>query len=174
MNGIVLTTVSGTTSWPSLVPGTSWPGSVIHGCGICRNGSEMSLVPPCAGRQMSFRKSQRQVECRFHSVQGRHTTRYIHGVGRTGPRVGFLKSIQQVYEPSALPLHDALSSPEEGFRAFISFLRDRTIHARMNKSGKVLNTAPWKIVTVKDIDLEAEVELIDKKENTDMLPRLAA
>jgi len=44
----------------------------------------------------------------------------------------------------------------------------------MNKSGKVLNTAPWKIVTVKDIDLEAEVELIDKKENTDMLPRLAA
>ncbi len=38
-----------------------------------------------------------------------------------------------------------------------------------------MNTAPWKSVTVKDIDLEAEVELLTSNtENTDMLPRLAS
>lgn len=115
------------------------------------------------------------VECRFHSVQGRHATRHIHGVGRTGPRTGFLKSVEEVYESNAVPLHDALSSAEEGFRAFVSFLRDHTIHARTKKSGKVLDSAPWKSVTIKDIDLEAEVELlIDEKENTDMLPTLVS
>lgn len=113
------------------------------------------------------------IECRFETSQGKSVSTCIHGVGRTGPRTGFLTSVQAVFEPNAIPGHEALTSPENGFRAFVSFLRDKTIYARMNKSGKVMGKAPWKSVIVNDFDLEAEVEfLIDEKENTDMLPML--
>lgn len=115
------------------------------------------------------------IECRFQTANGKSHSLHIHGMGRTGPRTGFLTSVQTVFEPNAIPGHEALTSPEDGFRAFISFLRDKTIYARMNKSGKVMGTAPWKSVSVEDIDLEAEVEfLIDEKEMTDMLPRLSS
>src|ERR1700677_308079 len=115
------------------------------------------------------------IECRFETSEGKSISTSIHGVGRSGPRTGFLTSVQAVFEPDAVPCHQTLTSPEEGFRAFVSFLRDKTIYSRMNKSGKVMGTAPWKSVTVNDIDLEAEVEfVIDEKENTDMLPSLSS
>lgn len=114
------------------------------------------------------------LECRFQTEQGRSITCFFHGLGRSGTRTNFLRAVREIYDTNAIPSHETLICPEDGFRAFLAFVRDNTIHARTTKSNRVLDTALWSSVAVKDINLDVDVELsiLDKKKEIDMLPIL--
>lgn len=88
--------------------------------------------------------------------------------------MNFLGAVREIYATNAIPSHDALTCPEDGFRAFLAFVRDNTIHARTSKANRVLETALWKSVTVKGINLDMDVELsiLGKNKEIDMLPTL--
>lgn len=114
------------------------------------------------------------IECRFQTEHGRNINCFFHGLGRAGGRAHFLKSVREPYSTNAIPSHNSLSCPEDGFRAFLAFLRDNTIHARTSKASRVLDMVPWKSVTVKDINLDVElvVSTIERKKEADMLPNM--
>ena len=112
------------------------------------------------------------IECRFQTEKGRNINCFFHALGRFGSRTNFSNAIQETYDNGSVPSPDELTCPEDGFRAFLAFLRDNTIYARTNKANRVLDTTPWKSVSVKGINLDVDLELssVEKKKDTDMLP----
>jgi len=115
------------------------------------------------------------VECRFQTEGRRKAALFFHGLGRAGRRRGFLKAIEQIYDPESIPPLELLSCPEDGFRAFLAVLREKTVYAKLNRANRVTETAAWKSVVVKDVSLEVDPELpITPKKETDMLPRLTS
>jgi hypothetical protein len=113
------------------------------------------------------------IECHFQTETGRTINRFFHGLGRSGRRTDFLKAIEHIYDSSSIPPLEMLSCPEDGIRAFLAVLRDKTVYAKTNKANRVTEMAPWRGVAVKAISLDADPELpITEKREAGMLPCL--